>query len=138
MIEQSDILGTRVRLLSFSLRKDSRGSLLPLEFSELPFPPRRAIVNRVSEAGVTRGGHSHKRCRQILICLAGTIDVELFHAGNKAVVRLETPDQALLIEPLVWSRQTFVEADAQLLALMSEPYEPDDYLEADAAAPAVS
>jgi dTDP-4-dehydrorhamnose 3,5-epimerase-like enzyme len=138
MTGQSDILGAHVRLLSLSLKEDSRGSLLPLEFSELPFVPQRAFVTRVCAAGVTRGGHAHKRCRQILICLSGAIDVELIHAGRTASVRLETPEQALLIEPPVLSRQNLAQANGQLLALMSEPYEPDDYLEAEETAPAVS
>lgn len=53
-------------------------------------------------------------------------------------MRLETPEQALLIEPPVWSRQNFAQANGLLLALMSEPYDPDDYLEAEETAPAVS
>jgi hypothetical protein len=83
-----------------------------------------------------RGGHAHKRCRQVLICLDGAIEIELSHTGRRASVRLDARDQGLLIEPPVWSRQTFIDADAQLLALMSEPYDPDDYLERENAAPA--
>lgn len=136
-MKRTDILGSDVYLLHLSSRQDLRGSLLPLEFAELPFVPKRAFVSRVSEAGAQRGGHAHKRCRQILICLAGAIDVEVARDGEKASVRLEA-DQALLIEPRVWSRQTFMGADAQLLALVSEPYDPDDYLEEESAASAVS
>jgi dTDP-4-dehydrorhamnose 3,5-epimerase-like enzyme len=125
-----------VCLLRLPARQDARGTLLLLEFSELPFVPQRAFVTRVGEAGVQRGGHAHKRCRQILICLAGVIEVEVAQAGKTASVHLET-DQALLIEPPVWSRQAFVGPDAQLLVLTSEPYDPDDYLEQQTPAPAV-
>lgn len=133
MKESRHILGPHVRLLCLPREMDQRGTLLPLEFSELPFVPKRAFVTRVSEAGVQRGGHAHKRCRQILVCLAGVIEIEVTHAGETASVRLET-DQALLIEPRVWSRQTFAGADARLLALVSEPYDPADYLEEESVA----
>jgi len=132
-----EILGSYVRLLRLSAQKDSRGTLFPYEFSELPFMPQRAFVTRVTAAGVRRGGHAHKLCRQILVCLYGKLDVEVSRSGENALLRLDAPDQALLIEPGVWSRQIFVDADAQLLAFMSEPYDPDDYLEAEEAAPAV-
>ena len=72
-----------------------------------------------------------------MICLDGVIEVEVAYAGETALRRLDSPDRELLIEPPVWSRQTSVGAGAQLLALMSAPYDPADYLEKENAAPAV-
>ena len=119
-----DILGSLVRSFSLPTNVDSRGSLLALEFAEHPFRPERAFVTRVSEAGTQRGGHAHKDCRQLLVSLAGDIDVEIAHGGRTAQVRLDTPGRGLLIEPTVWSRLIFVSADAQLLALADRPVRP--------------
>jgi hypothetical protein len=123
------ILGSLVQLFSFPTSVDSRGSLLPLEFAELPFQPERAFVTRVSEAGTQRGGHAHKDCRQLLLSLAGEIDVELAHGGRTARVRLDALGRGMLIEPTVWSRLTFATADAQLLVLADRPYDPVGYID---------
>lgn len=84
----------RVRLLEMARCADQRGSLVEYDFSELPFDPRRGfVVHGVPEA-VARGGHAHKRGQQLLICLAGTITVELRYNDEVRSVVLSTPSQA--------------------------------------------
>jgi hypothetical protein len=134
-----DILGSLVRRLCFPAHEDARGSLLPLEFAALPFRPQRAFVTRAAGAGTERGGHAHRTFRQLLVSLAGAVDIEVAHGDRNARVRLEGSGQALLIEPMVWSRQIFVSADAQLLVLADRPYDPAGYVDewGDPIAPAV-
>jgi UDP-2-acetamido-3-amino-2,3-dideoxy-glucuronate N-acetyltransferase len=122
-------LRSLVRRLRFPLQDDARGSLLPLDFGDLPFQPQRAFVTSVTEPRMRRGGHAHKRCRQLLISLGGAIDVEVAYRGERAVFRLEARDEGLLIEPPVWSQQTFTSASALLLVLASEPFDPAGYLD---------
>ena len=122
-------MGSAVRMLRFPVRSDARGGLLPIDFADLPFQPRRVFFATASDAGTTRGGHAHRRCQQLLMSLRGTIDVSLAFRDQEAMVRLDVAEKALYLAPFVWSEQTFVTADAQLVALMSDPYDEADYLD---------
>ena len=122
------LLGGQAKLFRLPEHVDPRGSLRPLEFGGQPFRPERLFVVRDVPTGTSRGGHAHATCRQLLIALAGEIMVELRHAQEEAKVLLSAGERALLIEPPVWSRQTYVGPGAILLVLASEPYDEDSYL----------
>lgn len=117
------------RLIPVPSRRDPRGALHPFDFDALPFVPQRAFVVEPAAAGTTRGGHAHRSARQILVRLAGVVTVELFHRGRSVTVRLDATEKALLLEPLVWARHTYETADALLLVLASEPFDPTAYID---------
>jgi dTDP-4-dehydrorhamnose 3,5-epimerase-like enzyme len=102
--------------------------LRPLEFAELPFIPKRLFVVQDVPPGTSRGGHAHVSCRQLLVVLAGEVMVELRRGQKQANFLLSANGRAMLIEPEVWSRQTYVGEDAILLVLASEAYDKDSYL----------
>ena len=99
---------------------DERGILSVADFSKLPFTPKRLFY--VYDANGLRGGHAHKKCEQILICLHGSCLVTI----NDVVYRLSSPDIGLYIKTHAMSTQSF-DKDTVLLVLASEPYDPDDY-----------
>jgi hypothetical protein len=115
---------TGFRLLQVGSRRDARGVLHPFDFDDLPFMPRRAFVVQPAHAGTVRGGHANRTARQLLVRLAGVIEVELSYRGAESRIRLDETGTALLLEPLVWARHTYVTADAQMLVFASEPFDP--------------
>jgi dTDP-4-dehydrorhamnose 3,5-epimerase-like enzyme len=119
--------GGRARRIALPERVDPRGALLPLDFDRLPFEPRRIFVVHDVPAGTTRGGHAHRSSRMLLVRLAGRIDVELRAGGDRAMVVLDRSDTALLLEPGVWAAHTYVTADATILVLADEPFDPAGY-----------
>jgi dTDP-4-dehydrorhamnose 3,5-epimerase-like enzyme len=126
--------GGRARRVRLEPRTDERGSLLPVEFASLPFEPRRVfVVNGVPVGGV-RGGHSHRRGQQLLICVSGSVDVELRDNGSVERVTLDRAGGGLLVEAGVWAEQTYLEAGSVLLVFASEPYDADSYERDDAIA----
>jgi dTDP-4-dehydrorhamnose 3,5-epimerase-like enzyme len=128
LTEIGSLLGGQARLLRLPAQADVRGSLRPLEFSELPFIPKRLFVVDDVPAGVTRGGHAHASCRQLLLVLAGEVMIELRYKQKQANFLLSANGRAILIEPEVWSRQTYVGEGSVLLVLASEPYDDDSYV----------
>ena len=62
--------------------KDDDGTLVPIEFSKLPFEPRRIFYVCDVPRGEERGMHAHHETQQILTCVQGKILVKL-HNGNK-------------------------------------------------------
>ncbi|MDC7789920.1 FdtA/QdtA family cupin domain-containing protein [Rhodoplanes sp. TEM] len=126
--ESLTAFGGVVRPIRIASRRDARGALHPFDYADLPFVPRRVFVVEPSAAGTVRGGHANTKARQLLVRLAGTIDVALCHAGREARVRLDATETALLLEPLVWAEQTYVTPDALLMVLASEPFDPGSYI----------
>jgi hypothetical protein len=116
-------------LIEFAIQAETRGSLIPFDFAQLPFPPRHAFTVRGVPPGVTRGGHALKNTQQVLICLAGRLSVQLRAGGRSETVELERPDIGLLIAENMWSAQTYLTTETIMLAFASAPYDARNYLE---------
>ena len=72
-----------------------------------------------------RGGHAHKKCTQILICVRGKIDVNI--KGKDKIV-LSDPSVGLKIPPLIWSSQTYQKDETILMVLCDKKYDENDYI----------
>jgi len=128
-LQAADFLGGRARLITFSLKSDERGDLLPIPFDELPFVPRRVFAVAGVPIGTHRGGHAHRSGEQLLICLQGRVELLMRVENATERLVLGAGGTALLIGPGVWCRQTYLDPDTVLLALTSEPYDPSSYVE---------
>jgi hypothetical protein len=117
----------RAVLVQMPSHVDHRGRLTHFEMTQFFVPICTFLVNGVPD-GAVRGSHAHLRARQLMICLAGRVTVELCFQGEEVRVQLDRPTQGLLIEPGVWASQTYHNG-AQLLVFASEPYDPSDYIQ---------
>lgn len=106
---------------------DERGTLHACDFSQLPFVPCRSFHITSVPAGTARGGHSHYSQRQLIFCVSGTLRIKLRHKQLETYLTFSNPKLGLLIEPSVWSSQTFELQSTIALVLASGPYEPSDY-----------
>lgn len=120
--------GGLARLLETMDVTDPRGSLVEIDFDDLPFEPRRSFVIHDVPAGGVRGGHAHARGQQLLTCLAGVVSVEMRHRGEVHRIDLSTRTQALLLTAGVWAQQRYSGPDAVLLVLASERYDAGSYI----------
>jgi hypothetical protein len=127
--QTDSFLGGRARLIPLGAKGDRRGLLVPFDFDALPFLPRRVFVVTEVPAGTERGGHAHRSARQLLVCAKGRIEVLVRHAGEEASLALDSGSLALLLEPGVWSSQTYGDAGSVLIVFASEPYDPRSYIE---------
>ena len=106
---------------------EERGSLLPLEFKNIRFTPKRIFVVNNVPVGEIRGNHSHHMTQQYLICINGKVKVFLDDGNTKEVIDLEK-NESVLIPPLVWDSQQFLTPDAAILVICSTEYDKDDYI----------
>jgi len=116
------------KLIEFPKRIDARGSLIPFEFRDLPFQPRRIFVTRDVPAGTTRGGHALKNDSQLLVRITGRIRVSLRHDDELGICMLDRSHVGLLVGPGIWFEQTYLEPESTLLVLASAPYDPTSYI----------
>ena len=111
---------------------DTRGCLIPIEFADLPFVPRRVFFIQDVPMNGVRGGHAHARNKQVFVCLAGRISVRLVFEETVETVVLDSPRQGLFVDAGVWSEQRFLDSGTRLCVLASEPYDAASYLDAPA------
>jgi dTDP-4-dehydrorhamnose 3,5-epimerase-like enzyme len=132
--QQTSLLEGMVRILDLDCFRDHRGSLTPMTFDDVGFSVVRTFVVRAPR-GAVRGGHAHRRVRQVLFRAGGTIDVDVSHRGDRARITLSEEHPAILIESGVWAQQTYVDDDSTLIVFADGPYEPGEYVDGDATAP---
>ena len=118
----------RAFALDLPIHLDARGGLVEMDFRNLPFVPKRAFIVEGAEAGSIRGGHAHKRCQQILVCVSGVVTVETLCGDQRATHVLDSPARALLIPARIWARQIYGDCPSRLLVLASHHYDPDSYV----------
>lgn len=112
-----------LKLPSFS---DARGGLSVLE-DVLPFPMKR-IYWIYSADGNTRGGHRHRQTRQALIAIHGDVTIHMDDGLHVENIRLDSPDQCLLVEPKDWHTMSFG-SQAVLLVIASHPFDRNEYID---------
>jgi hypothetical protein len=128
LVPQAEYFGGRVVLLRLPDSVDQRGKLLPIPFAELPFVPRRCFCVSQVPVGTERGKHAHRDGWQLLFCLSGRIDILMRDGQSEATACLADDSHALLIGPLIWTRQTYLTEGAVLLVLGSHEYDPASYV----------
>lgn len=118
-----------VRMLQFDIKGDERGSLIALEKGyNLPFDIRRFYYIFDTKESVTRGCHAHKKLKQVLIAVSGSVDIFCEYGGKKEKYVLCRPDQGLLIEGFVWREMKNFSRNAVLAVLADDYYNEADYI----------
>ncbi|MCU1589895.1 MAG: isomerase [Frankiales bacterium] len=118
-----------VRWVEGVAARDLRGSLAAYEHpAHLPFLPARTYLVYGVTDGSARGEHAHKTCDEILVCVAGEIDVLLDTHIARARVRLGEASRGLYLPAMTWRVLINHTPGAVLLVLASEAYDPDEYI----------
>ncbi|MFA5396638.1 MAG: FdtA/QdtA family cupin domain-containing protein [Methanogenium sp.] len=115
---------------TFPILQDSirGGDLIPIEFSNIPFIPKRIFIIKNVPQGHTRGGHAHKLCKQFYICISGKIEIEIKQTNQSNNVVCLERGQSLFVDTFVWTKEIFAEEDSILLVVASHSYDSNDYL----------
>lgn len=75
-----------------------------------------------------RGQHAHKKLRQFMVCLNGSVEVTLEGSSEKRSFTLNRRDQGLLIPPGYWRELGHFSSDAVVAVFASDPYDETDYI----------
>jgi dTDP-4-dehydrorhamnose 3,5-epimerase-like enzyme len=113
-----------IYLKTFSEKK---GDLTVIE-KIIPFEINR-IYYIYNCDGSVRGNHKHKKTRQALVCLNGSVDFYCQndnHSVEKFI--LNKPDKCLLIEPEDFHWFDNFSSNAIILVLASEYFDESDYI----------
>lgn len=119
----------KITIIDLPKIADPRGNLTVAEsLKNVPFAIRRAYWLYDVPAGECRGGHAHKRLRQLVIALSGSFTVTLDDGHERRTVLLNHPYQGLLIETDIWRTLDDFSSGAVCLVLASELFDESDYI----------
>ncbi len=118
-----------VNKIQFKDNTDRYGHLTPIEGgSDIPFDIQRVYYISDVEEGVRRGFHSHRRLKQILICVHGKVKILVKTPAQEEIITLDSASQGLYIAEMIWREMYDFEDGAVLLVLASDHYSEDDYI----------
>lgn len=119
---------TRVKIKS--MKTASMGTLSFFEggTDKLGFEIKRFYYIYGVSKDTKRGGHAHKRLRQLLFCPYGIIKIILDDGKEKRIEILDNPSEGLLLEAGIWRDMYWEVDDAVLCVAASEFYDENDYI----------
>ena len=118
-----------IKLINLPKITDPRGNLTVAEqLKDVPFDIKRAYWVYDVPGGESRGGHAHKRLRQLVVALSGSFHVTLDDGEHRQTYLLNHPWQALLIETGTWRTLDDFSSGAVCLVLASEVFDEEDYI----------
>lgn len=105
------------------------GNLTVVENGKIErFDTKRVFFIYDIPAGVSRGGHSHKTLRELIVAASGSFEVYVNDGKNEKSFTLNNPSKALLLPAGVWEELRNFSSGAVALVLASIPYRPTDYI----------
>ena len=120
---------SEAKIIDLPKIEDRRGNLSVVEeFKEIPFRIARAYWVYDVPGGESRGGHAHKKLKQMVIALSGSFHVTLDNGKERETVLLNHPYQGLVIETGTWRTLDDFSSGAVCMVLASELYEEEDYI----------
>jgi len=109
--------------------EDLRGALTAGEFPrDIPFEPKRYFIVSEVPGKEVRGEHAHRKCKQFLVCIRGSVSVVVDDGAKAEEIELSQSHHGLYIPPMTWAVQYRYSPDAMLLVFASDYYDAADYV----------
>ena len=120
---------TKAAEIEFPKICDPRGNLSFIEGSRhVPLPIKRVFYIYDVPGGETRGAHAHRQCAEVLIAVAGSLEVRLTDGKKEVSYRLNRSNRGLLIPPGTWRTMHDFTTGTVVVAICSREYEEEDYI----------
>ena len=107
---------------------NSKGNIGVVENDTIPFDVKRVYYLFDVPSGAKRGGHAHKKLKQVILAISGSFDVVLKDGKSKEIITLNRPDKGLLIENNIWRELENFSSGSVCLVLASEEFSEADYI----------
>ena len=133
VVESTNFSGDRLmtvqmRFVEFPIYKDPNGVLSVFEAkASIPFAINR-VFSVTAGQGSRRGEHSHIRCSQLVVCIAGSIRLSCFDGESMEEAVLDSGHIGVLIPPGIWATQEYLEDNSTIIVFCDRVYEADDYI----------
>lgn len=119
---------TIIEIIDIPKINNAKGNIGVVENDTIPFDVKRVYYLFDVPSGAKRGGHAHKKLKQVLIAISGSFDVVLKDGKSKEIITLNRPDKGLLIENNIWRELENFSSGSVCLVLASEEFSENDYI----------
>jgi oxalate decarboxylase/phosphoglucose isomerase-like protein (cupin superfamily) len=107
---------------------NAKGNIGVVENDTIPFDVKRVYYLFDVPSGAKRGGHAHKKLKQVILAISGSFDVVLKDGKSNEIITLNRPDKGLLIENNIWRELENFSSGSVCLVLASEEFSENDYI----------
>ena len=116
------------KLIDIPKINNTKGNIGVIENDTIPFDVKRVYYLFDVPSGAKRGGHAHKKLKQVILAISGSFDVVLKNGKSKEIITLNRPDKGLLIENNIWRELENFSSGSVCLVLASEEFSENDYI----------
>ena len=127
--DEMNEFGQEPRLGAFPIHRDSRGSLGVVEFTPLPFSPRRLFWIHEVAKGETRANHGHRVCEQLVFVQQGSVKGYTIDAdGDRFDFELLLGDW-VYVPVRHWLQINSFDDGTVVGVLASHPFDAEEYID---------
>ena len=98
------------------------------ENNHIPFSIKRVYYIFDVIKNAVRGRHAHKKTKQVIFCIRGSITIILDNGNDKEAVTLNKSNQGLFLDKMMWHEMVAFKEGTVLLIIASDKYNEDDYI----------
>ena len=96
--------------------------------NHVPFPIKRVYFIYDVIKNAVRGKHAHKKTKQVIFCVNGSITIILDNGRAKEEITLDNPNQGLFLDAMMWHEMVDFQNNTILLVIASENFNETDYI----------
>ncbi len=108
--------------------RDEAGLCVVEAQKAVPFDIKRVYYIFDVDNEAIRGKHAHKKTKQTLFCIRGSVRVILDNGKEREVIQLKEPNTGLYLDALMWHEMYDFSPDAVLLVFASDYFDESDYI----------
>ena len=113
----------KFKIIKFPRISDNKGTLVPFEFSDIPFEVKRVyLVTGKNE--VIRGGHAHIIEDELFVAVSGSILIKVNDGTGDTEILLDSPNEGLLVKKNCWHELHNFTENTIVMAFSSTKYLP--------------
>lgn len=103
-------------------------SLGVVDFSQIPFSPRRIYWISGMTVEEPRGFHAHRKLNQVLVVQQGRVKLDLYRGAQKSSFNMSSNENHIYIPAGSWREIRAIEENSTILVVADQVYDESDYI----------
>lgn len=96
--------------------------------NHIPFSIKRVYYIFDVIKNAVRGKHAHKKTKQVIFCIRGSITIILDNGKDKEAITLNKPNQGIFLDTMMWHEIVAFKEGTVLLVVASDVFKEEDYI----------
>ena len=110
------------------IEQKEQGILRVFESEDVPFTIKRvfSVVNAKGDS--KRGQHAHKKCNQLICCVAGKVNLICDDGNTQIEILLSSGNEAVLVPCGIWAEQRYLKDNTVIIVFCDQPFDETEYI----------